>query len=375
MTAKKRLIFTVTNDLNYDQRMIRICSSLSKNGYSVLLVGREKRSSLALVDQHFEQKRLYCYFEKGKWFYLEYNIRLLFFLFVQKFDLICGIDLDTLLPALSAARLKGKLCIYDAHEYYTESPEIVNRGLIKKIWTVVGAITIPRVDAAYTVCNSLARIIGERYGKTFGLIRNMPFAIPDQKEAISSDPKVLLYQGALNEGRGLEELITAMRSVKKAELWLAGEGDLSKALRKQVADLGLANKVKFLGYVLPAELKNYTQQAHIGLNLLENKGLSYYYSLANKAFDYIQSEKPAIHMDFPEYRALNEAYQTSVLLPDLNIQSIVKAINKLVTDEQFYQRLKHNTKAAKSVYNWENEEKNLLHFYNNILTKSSKDES
>ena len=367
MIKTKKLIFTVTNDLNYDQRMIRICSSLSKNGYEVLLVGRRKKSSLAIVEQTFAQKRLYCYFEKGKWFYMEYNLRLFFFLLFQKFDLVCGIDLDSLLPALWVARLKGKLCVYDAHEYYTESPEIVNRGLIKKIWTLVGAITIPKVDGAYTVCQSLATIIGGRYGITFDLIRNMPFAIPPQKEDLRPNEKVLLYQGALNDGRGLPELITAMKSIDGAILWLAGEGDLSKTLRKQVIDLALENKVKFLGYVLPAELKNYTQKAHIGLNLLENKGLSYYYSLANKAFDYIQSEKPAIHMDFPEYRSLNEEYETSVLLPDLKIENIIKAISELVSDEEKYQRLKENTKAAKIVYNWEKEEKELLRIYNKLL--------
>ncbi|MFT5264364.1 MAG: glycosyltransferase involved in cell wall biosynthesis [Polaribacter sp.] len=369
MIKIKKLIFTVTNDLNYDQRMIRICSSLSKGGYEVLLVGRKKKDSLPLVDQHFAQKRLYCYFEKGKWFYLEYNFRLFFFLLFQKFDLVCGIDLDSLLPALWVARIKGKICVYDAHEYYTESPEIVNRGLIKKIWTAVAAISIPKVDGAYTVCQSLATIIGERYGKRFDLVRNMPFTIPPQKVVDVSDEKVLLYQGALNDGRGLPELITAMKSIDGVELWLAGEGDLSKALRQQVADLGLEKKVKFLGYILPAELKNYTKKAHIGLNLLENKGLSYYYSLANKAFDYIQSEKPAIHMDFPEYRALNEKYETSILLPDLSIENIIKAINTLVSDKKTYLRLRENTKAAKSIYNWEKEEKRLLNFYNKIFTK------
>ena len=70
----KHLLFTVTNELNYDQRMIRICSSLSMNGYLVTLIGRENNNSPKLTQQTFQQKRLFCFFNKGKWFYIEYKI-------------------------------------------------------------------------------------------------------------------------------------------------------------------------------------------------------------------------------------------------------------------------------------------------------------
>ena len=73
------LIFTVTTDLTYDQRMIRICTSLANAGYNVTLVGRKLKASLPLTTQPFLQKRLFCFFEKGKLFYAEYNIRLFFF--------------------------------------------------------------------------------------------------------------------------------------------------------------------------------------------------------------------------------------------------------------------------------------------------------
>src|SRR4051794_28230995 len=88
--AKKanRIFCTVTTDLTYDQRMIRICSSLAANGYAVTLVGRSIRSSVPLVQQPFQQKRIGCFFEKGKLFYAEYNLRLFFFLLNKKMDVI-----------------------------------------------------------------------------------------------------------------------------------------------------------------------------------------------------------------------------------------------------------------------------------------------
>jgi len=363
-----QLIFTVTNDLNYDQRMIRICSTMAAVGYNVTLVGRKKKTSLALVERPFKQQRLSCFFEKGKLFYAEYNLRLFFYLLFAKFDAICGIDLDTLLSAYFASRLKGKPCVYDAHEYFTELPEVINRPATKKVWSRIADSIIPRLDYCYTVCQSLADIFKKEYGPSFEVIRNVPFAEKQLPAKTKTDnPKILLYQGALNDGRGITELLTAMQKIKNAELWLAGEGDLSDELRTMTKTLGLEDKVKFLGYVLPDQLKLITLQADIGLNLLENKGLNYYYSLANKAFDYVQAEIPSINMDFPEYQNLNATYRCSLLLPDLKVETISKYLNNLIEDENLYQDLVQNCKQAKTRWCWEEEKQRLISFYAKVV--------
>ncbi len=363
-----RLVFTVTNDLNYDQRMIRICSTLQETGYEVCLIGRKKKNSKPLNPQNFEQKRLNCFFESGKLFYAEYNFRLFFYLFFLHFDLVCGIDLDSLLPAYLASRLKGKICVYDAHEYFTELPEVVGRPFTKKVWSVLARAIIPRLNYCYTVCSSLAEIFEKEYGPKFTVVRNVPFAeAVINNNSSTKQPKILLYQGALNDGRGIEQLLEAMQSIEGVELWLAGEGDLSEKLRSMVKKLKLESKVKFLGYLFPDQLKDITRQAHVGLNLLENKGLNYYYSLANKAFDYVQAEIPSINMDFPEYQKLNQEFQVSILVPDLKVETIRTHINQLIEQEELYQTLQANTRLAKLKWCWENERKVLIEFYEKII--------
>ncbi|MEK0440993.1 MAG: hypothetical protein RLZZ504_1909, partial [Bacteroidota bacterium] len=49
----RRIIFTVTNDLAFDQRMQRICGSMAAAGYAVTLVGRLRNTSQALPNQSF----------------------------------------------------------------------------------------------------------------------------------------------------------------------------------------------------------------------------------------------------------------------------------------------------------------------------------
>lgn len=366
---KKKIIFSVINDLNYDQRMIRICKSLVKEGFNVTLIGRKLKKSKPLQDQLFQQIRLNCFFEKGKMFYLEYNIRLFFFLLRNNWDAICAIDLDTILPAFYVSKWKGKKMIYDAHEYFTEVPEVAKRTRVKAVWEWVAQHTIPRIQYCYTVGNSLATIFRERYGTHFEVIRNVPFA-SNFEQPISNNraKKIILYQGALNEGRGLEEMIEAMTEIENAELWLLGEGDLSCFLRDKTKQLQIENDVKFLGFLFPNELKKITPKATIGINLLKNTSLNYYYSLANKTFDYVQAGIPAIHMKFPEYENIMKEYQVGILIDNLKKDTLIKSVNELLQDDDLYHLLHSNCIKAREEWNWDYEEKKLIQFYENVFS-------
>lgn len=356
--------------------MQRICSSLSKAGYEVYLIGRKLSSSAALKDFPFYQKRIKCLFNKGKLFYLEYNIRLFIFLLTRtKLDAICSVDLDTLLAGTLTSKIRNKKLIYDAHEYFTEVPEIVGRPAVKKIWSWVANVCIPKVDLAYTVCQSLAKEFKEIYKIDFEVIRNLPLEKSDTEiiQKKEGQPFILLYQGMLNDGRGLEEMIQAIQFFDKNEVvfWIVGEGDLSNQLRQLSKELKVEDKVVFHGFKDPSELKLLTQNAHIGINLLQNKGLNYYYSLANKFFDYVQAGKPSINMDFPEYKFHNEQYEVSMLLEDLGIQKIERSIRRLMDEKDLYFKLQNNCIIAAKEWIWEKEEVRLKHIYNTLLKKDA----
>lgn len=351
--------------------MIRICTSLCEAGYEVTLVGRKRKKSIPIKQQLFKQKRLKCFFNKGPLFYTEYNLRLFCYLLFNSFDIVCAVDLDTILPATLVSRLKRKKRIYDAHEYFTEVPELINRPHTQRIWEGIARYCIPKMDACYTVCNSLAVLLSKRYNQEFQLVRNVPFSYKINLDELPlKEKKVILYQGALNDGRGLEQIIEAMAYVQGATLEIVGEGDLSDELRELVRINQMENKVAFLGYIAPDELKKKTLEAYIGVNLLKNKGLNYYYSLANKTFDYIHAEVPAIHMGFPEYLEINSKNEIGMLIDDLNPETIAAAIHVLLTDENFYSKLKSNCKTAKEIYNWEIESQKLKIIYTQVIQKS-----
>lgn len=365
MSIKKKVILTVTNDLTTDQRMQRICTSLFHAGYEVVLVGRELNTSKT-TDFEYSTKRLKCFFNQGFLFYTEYSIRLFFYLLWQESDAICAIDLDTIVPCVWACRLKDSVLVYDAHEYFTESPELDNRSFVKSVWEKIASYAIPKADLAYTVNHSIADFLKERYAKSFAVVRNLPLLenINEQEGAF------LLYQGVLNKGRGLEELILAMQLIENTNLKIAGRGDIQENLVKLVNQHALESKVEFLGSLKPQKLKELTRSALIGFNLLDGSNKNYYYSLANKFFDYMMAGVPSICMNFPEYKKINDQYNFSILIDELNSTAIAAEVNKLLRDKDELGKIKAACGVARIDLNWKKEEQKLLSLYADLFSNS-----
>jgi glycosyltransferase involved in cell wall biosynthesis len=361
-----RLLFAVTNDLNSDQRMLRICSSLQAAGYAVQLVGRQLPNSRPLTQRSFVQHRMRLFFLKGPLFYLEYNLRLFFYALGSSVNAYGAVDLDTLPAMRLAALLRSKVLVYDAHEIFTEVPELQHSAIKKRIWSLAERLFLPGVKHAYTVNHSLAAWYEQRYPLRMQVVRNMPFQQRDKTAKPSG--RYLLYQGALNEGRGLEPLIAAMRHLPMP-LWIAGKGDLEADLRALVVKAGLQEQVKFLGQLDPEALREVTLGAWLGVNLLESKSLNYYYSLANKFFDYAQCQLPQLCMNFPEYQHYNQQFEVAVLIDELDPAQLAREILQLHSHPERYQHLQANCVLAAENWVWEKEEPVLLDLYKHALRR------
>jgi glycosyltransferase involved in cell wall biosynthesis len=364
----ERIVFTVTNQLNYDQRMIRICTSLSQAGYDVTLVG-VKNGNGALTEQPYRQKRLSCFFKKGFLFYAVYNIRLFFYLLFKQCDTICCIDLDTMLPVFFAGRLRGKKLVYDAHEYFSQQKEIITRPGVYRVWHWIERTFVSKFKNGYTVSYSIAAAFEQLYKVRYAVVMNCtvlkPLTSPGNRK------KDILYQGAVNEARGLEQLIPAMKQID-ACLYIYGDGNFMTQCRELIAANGLEQKVFLKGKVLPAALEEITANAWLGINLVENNGLNQYYSLANKFFDYMHHAVPQVTMDFPEYRKINNEFEVALLIEDTSEQKIVNAVNQLIKDDALYLKLQQQCIKAREVYCWQKEEEKLLAFYSSLLHKKIK---
>jgi glycosyltransferase involved in cell wall biosynthesis len=356
----KRIVCTVTNDLLYDQRMIRICHSLARNGYQVTLVGRRIKNSLPLENQAFEQKRLFCFFAKGKLFYIEFNIRLFFFLLFHRTDVIVAIDLDTILPCYLVSKIRFKERVYDAHELFCEMKEIATRPFIYRCWKALERFSVPHFRYGYTVNQPIADEFKKMYGVQYEVIRNIPLF--EESDIPAKPSKYIIYQGAVNEGRSFETLIPAMKWVD-APLLICGDGNFMEQARALVRQHQLEGKVIFKGKLLPAELVTVTRGAWVGVTLFDAAGKSNYYSLANRFFDYLHAGIPQLCVDYPVYREINNRYGIAVLTDNLEAESLAFKLNDLLNNQENYKRLQQNCLRARRELSWQEEEKKLIEFY------------
>jgi hypothetical protein len=352
-------------------------------GYKVTLVGRQLPNSPPVMNQPYEQIRIPCRFQKGKLFYGEYNFKLYRFLIRQEMDAICAIDLDTLLPAYRVSKQKKIPRMYDAHEYFTEMIEVKSRPHIYWLWKKLEKQLVPKFPFGYTVGNAIAYELKKEYGVSYGLVRNMPrFSLPDriiekQTETVQQIIKafenntgkklpIILYQGAINKGRALPQLLHAMHHVE-GRLLLAGSGNLEKEVAQLIKEEKLHDKVWMCGNVKPSDLRFLTTYCHIGITIFDALSLNQYYSLGNKFFDYIMAHKPQVCVNYPEYAAILKQYPVAHPIEDTQPATIAQSLNKLLQDPVLYQNLEENCIKASKYLCWENEEKTLLACWKNLF--------
>lgn len=363
----KRVILAVTNDLVIDQRLHRIALSLMRQGAHVLLVGRKRFFSAVLLARAYRCYRMLLLFGKGPLFYAEYNIRLFFFLLFHPFDMLAANDLDSLPACFFAAKLRRKTLLYDSHEFFTEVPELVKRPFVRKCWLFWEKMLVPRLKYLYTVSDSVASAYHKRYGVHMEVVRNMPLRqVMRVGEAhIPLPERFIVYQGALNEGRGLEALIEAMDNLPEIHLIFVGDGPLSGKLRHLATKRKACSRILFTGKTDFALLPPITSKALLGLTLEENSCLNYRYSLPNKLFDYIQAGIPVLATTMPETEKILKEYDIGLLIDCPSEQAITTAISNMLSDKTRYLQWKKNLQSAAEKLCWEKEEYKLIRIYKN----------
>jgi len=357
-----KVTVSVTNDLVTDQRVHKVCTTLTQNGYEVKLIGRKLPGSQP-VNRPYSTKRMRLMFHRKMFFYAEYNIRLFLNLLFSRTDIFLSNDTDTLLANYFASVIRRKPLVFDAHELFPEVPEIVERRRIKRAWTRIENFVFPHLKNAYTVCDSIASYYHEKYGITMQVVRNIPLKkiksaqpAPIASPIDSKGKKVILYQGAVNKGRGIDRMIDAMPFLNDFIFYVIGDGDILNELKAKTKKMHLLDRVIFTGQIPFEDLSAYTARADVGINLLEILGLNYYYSLPNRIFDYIREEVPVLSSDFPEIQKIFKHYDIGMLINNFDKHYLASSVKRLVS--------KGKNRAAFAIANeelcWENEALVLL---------------
>lgn len=346
-----------------DQRVHRIALTLVEAGMEVMVVGRWMKNSKPLSARRYGTKRFSLLFKKGPLFYLNFNLRLFRYLLFSRADFYHANDLDTLLANFLASKFKRAQLVYDSHEFFTELPELVRRPRVQKIWKRLERWIFPKLKRVCTVNESIAQRYQDLYKVKVNVVRNLP--LRRMEKWSPQREKILLYQGALNEGRGIELMIGAMKFLPGYRLHIYGGGPIENELRARVESLPNREQIKISGWIGFEELQERTPEGFLGLSLEEDTGQNYRFALPNKIFDYVQAGVPVLVSDLPEMSALVNLYGVGEVLQneERTAEKLAAKILELDRNMEKWNRYFNQCETAAKALCWENEKKVLLDLY------------
>lgn len=308
------------------------------------------------------------------------------------YDLIFANDLTTTYPAFVLAKKMNAKFIYDTHELFVETLNQLfptkARGIKKIIYSAMVSFlrsvgrkwekkVLQTTDLLVTTNETYLKYLREHY--QFGdsvIMPNYPllasYSYSEKLYEVLNIPKskkIILYQGVLNEGRYLYEIIDSARFLNNENiLVIIGSGQLAPLLHQHVEKYNLQEKVKFIPRVDYKDLLSYTPSASLGLMLIEHINLSKKYSLANKVTEYMACGVPVLASESTENIRIISQAKSGVTKSFNTGEEIGNYLNELMKNsEQLKQWGRNGREAFEKEFNWEKHEPIFFAAFKKVL--------
>ena len=292
----------------------------------------------------------------------------------KDYDIYHSNDLNTLPQGYLCAKVfRKKKLVYDSHEVQTSRTGYGN----KKRYKYLESFLTKRIDKMIMTTNTRADYTKKLYPyiDDMKVIHNYPFYTPDMSDKeidlyeildIDKSKPILLYQGGIQEGRGLEKIVEAIPMFKDGIIVFIGDGKLKPRLINMVEERKLQDKVRFMNKVPVNDLKYYTKNAYLGFQVLQNVCFNHYSAISNKFFEYMMAEVPVVAVDFPEIKRIMDEHPVGVCIDASKPEEIAKGVNLLLEDKKYYETAKKECKIARDIYNWDKEKKKFVEIYDKL---------
>ncbi|MFC2102958.1 glycosyltransferase [Bacteroidota bacterium] len=368
----KKITIGFLGNIHFDTRTYNLFTSLKQTGQEVSFVGYDwltekfKTSNEDSIKVTKLNKRISFFF------YLYFFFSQLIDFIKIKTDIYFSSDFYSLPASVIAAKLKHATVYYDSREIYTELPALENRPVLKKIFVEIEKFFIKRVDAVFTTGEMDSEYLNRIYNleKAY-LLRNLPLTheniVPVDYHKMCNipvDARIILYQGIIVHGRGIETYFRAVSKNEKIFLVLLGGGEHIDQYKSLSRKLNINERVIFAGKIPQSELLNYTAGAFAGLSLIDNISINNKYALPNKLFEYVMAGIPVITSDLPQMKKIVNDYSIGEVIEESSEDGLLEVINKWDKDKEFYSLLKENCRSAAKTLNWETEFSKVKEIFN-----------
>jgi len=374
---------------------MREATALAKEGYSVSIVDVESdrthpveeeirgiRVKHIMMPSWFVSTRFKPWFlAKATWMLICGILRLI----RTPADIYHAHDEQALPACYIVARLRHKLLIFDAHEFPFSEKSVTRWRRLHALAVSLVARMAPYCRGIITVSQPIAQEIHRLYrGPEVTVIRNIPMYRTVQRTdrlreylGLSPETRIALYQGNLKHDRELDRLIRAAVFLERdIVIVMMGKGskETLSELQMLIANEGVGDRVKIIPPVPYEELLDWTASADIGLIIYsQDYSPNVRMCLPNKFFEYLMAGLPILSSQLDVVADISRTYDVGQVVSSLTPADIAAAINTMLADPVALDRMRLNAlESAQRVFNWEKELQQLIHLYDDILTKRDK---
>ncbi len=376
------VVMLLSNPYRPDPRVRREALALLAEGYTISLLAwdreggsptREIREGIAVrrIGPRCGYDNLVELMVKLPWAWLGMLRRLL----GTPFHAVHCHDLDTLPVGLFLARLKGRPCIFDAHELYSamvsgSAPPRIVRGLQ---W--LERKLVPRTDLLLTANETFGRLYREMGAPRVVVVMNTPLhedlAHPDPariRERLGLENEAIcLYVGMLERSRNLDNLMEAFASMAEGDpvLVLGGSGTLVDTVQARAA---AAERIVFVGWIDAQEKASYLTAADIILLLDDPTYPINNLAVSTRLLEAVALGVPVVASEGTASAEVVQKEGVGISVAYDDVPGIRAAIHGLLSDERRRVVMVRNAlRAAQERYNWDVMRERLLEAYDRLF--------
>lgn len=179
---------------------------------------------------------------------------------------------------------------------------------------------------------------------------DLDFFTPDPSEGRLEEP-TFLYLGRLKRYKGVDLILRAIANLANegvpARLIVAGRGEYLEALRSLAAELGLSDRVDFVGFVTEEQKRRLFRQVWANVFPSPKEG----WGITN--LEAAACSTPTIASDSPGLRESVRHEQTGILVPHGDIPALTEALRRLARSAEEVRRLGERAREFALGFSWD----------------------